>query len=122
MRIAAKEISDSLCNIINNCIINGDLPDDWKLAKVTPIYKNKGSKDDCGNYLPVSVSCHIAKIIEKSIQIQLKEYLTKHNFLSRIQSAYLKIILPSHRYIILFQIYLMALIQTVSIYYVFGIS
>ena len=90
LRIAAKEISESLCNIINNYVMNGDLPDDWKLAKVTPIYKNKGSKDDCGNYRPISVICHIAKIMEKSIQIQLKEYLAQHNFISHIQSAYLK--------------------------------
>jgi hypothetical protein len=90
LRIAAYEISNSLCDIINNCIMNGDLPDDWKLAKVTPIYKNKGPKEDCGNYRPISVICHIAKIMEKSVQIQLKEYLMKHNFISHVQSAYLK--------------------------------
>ena len=28
--------------------------------------------------------------MERSIQIQLKEYLTKHNFILHIQSAYLK--------------------------------
>ena len=37
----------------------------WKLSKVTPIYKGKGSKDDAGKYRPISLIGHIMKIFEK---------------------------------------------------------
>lgn len=34
---------------------SGDIPEDWKMANVTPIYK-KGLEEDPGNYRPVSLS------------------------------------------------------------------
>jgi len=34
---------------------NGDIPEDWKKANVTPIYK-KGLKEDPGNYRPFSLN------------------------------------------------------------------
>ena len=66
------------------------VPLDWKKGKVTPIYKNKGSRSDASNYRPISVICHIAKIFEKCIQIQLLSYINMHNFISCDQSAFLK--------------------------------
>ena len=35
--------------------LSGEVPEDWKLANVTPIY-NKGCKEDLGNYRPVSLT------------------------------------------------------------------
>ena len=34
--------------------MNGIVLDDWKLAKVTPVYKGKGDKNELGNY---HISC-----------------------------------------------------------------
>ena len=42
---------------------------DWKLSKVTPIYKGKGSKDDAGNYRPIRLIGHIMKTFEKEIKL-----------------------------------------------------
>ena len=89
LHIAAEELSPTLTAIINLSISTGYLPEDWKLAKVTPVYKNKGAKNDCGSYRPISVICHIAKIMEKAVQTQLKNYLLEHDFITNIQSAYL---------------------------------
>ena len=38
---------------------------DWKLSKVVLIYKGKGSKEDTGNYRPISLIGHIMKMFEK---------------------------------------------------------
>ena len=40
---------------------SGIFPDDWKLASVTPIYKDY-SKTECDNYRPIYVISILAKI------------------------------------------------------------
>ena len=48
---------------------------DWKLAKVSPIYKT-GERIDPNNYRPISVLSTIARIFEKVIYEQLYDYLS----------------------------------------------
>ena len=43
------------------------VPDDWKSAIVSPLFK-KGSKQDPGNYRPVSLTCVPCKIMEAIIR------------------------------------------------------
>jgi len=54
-------------------IITGEVPEDWRLANVTPIYK-KGCREDPGNYRPVSLTSVLGKIME---QVVLRE-ITQH--------------------------------------------
>ena len=61
---------------------------DWKLSKVTPIYKGTGSKDDAGNYRPISLIGHIMKIFEKGIKLQVMGYREVNNLTTSDQSAY----------------------------------
>ncbi|KFP09503.1 hypothetical protein Z169_09845, partial [Egretta garzetta] len=53
--------------------IIGEVPDDWRLANVTPTFK-KGQKEDPGNYRPVSLTSVPAKIMERYIL----SVLTRH--------------------------------------------
>ena len=66
LRLSDTVICKELTDIINLSIKADSVPQDWKLARVTPIYKGSGDKDDPSNYRPISVVCHIAKIFEKS--------------------------------------------------------
>jgi len=58
---------------IRRSLLTGEVPEDWRLANVTPIYK-KGCREDLGNYRPVSLTSVPEKIIE---QIVLRE-ITRH--------------------------------------------
>ena len=61
---------------------------DWKLSRVTPIYKGKGDVTEMGNYRPISVIGHIAKIIEREIKTQMCIYLEGNDLITVDQSAY----------------------------------
>ena len=54
-------------------LLMGEVPEDWRLANVTPIYK-KSCREDPGNYRPLSLTSVPGKIME---QIVLRE-ITRH--------------------------------------------
>ncbi|KAF1472608.1 hypothetical protein FQV18_0007885, partial [Eudyptula minor novaehollandiae] len=66
LRELAKELAKPLSIIYQQSWLTGEVPDDWRLANVTPIYK-KGRKEDPGNYRPVSLTSVPGKIMERFI-------------------------------------------------------
>ena len=59
---------------MNKSIKTGDLPDIWKEAIITPIFKG-GLKELPSNYRPVSLTSQIAKLLERIIRWYLVKYL-----------------------------------------------
>ena len=44
----------------------GEVPEAWRWARVTAIYKKKGSRNDPGNYIPVSLTSICCKVLKKA--------------------------------------------------------
>ena len=86
LKIAADVVAPSLTGIFNQSLVTGIFPSDWKLAKVSPIFKN-GSKSDLNNYRPISVIPAVAKIFEKIIYDQLYQYPNENGLLNSGQSG-----------------------------------
>ena len=57
---------------------NIEIPGDWKLARVAPVYRNKGGRNDASNYRPISVLTHVAKLIETCIKRNTKTHQHTH--------------------------------------------
>ena len=51
-------------------------------------YKGKRDVYDKGHYRPISIICHIAKIIEREIKHQMCTYLERNALITVDQSAY----------------------------------
>ena len=87
IKLAAPVVSDSLTLIFNQCMTC--FPDEWKTAKVVPLYKN-AQQNIPGNYRPISVLPAISKIMERILYNQLNSYLTKSELLSDSQYGFQK--------------------------------
>ena len=64
------------------------MPDEWKSAIVTPLYKRKGLPDDCNNYRSISILPPIAKVFEKLICFRMLSHFSSNNLLSIDQHGF----------------------------------
>ena len=68
LKTAANVVAPSLTSIFNQSLVTGIFSFDWKLAKMSPIFKNGSkSKSDLNNYRLISVIPTVAKIFEKNL-------------------------------------------------------
>ena len=74
LKESAPYISTSLANVINKSLESGVFEQDWKNARVTPIYKDDGDINDVNNHRPISVIGHIAKMIESLVIYQIIDF------------------------------------------------
>jgi len=56
-------LTEPLSTIYQQSWLNGEIPVDWKLANVMPIYR-KGQKEDVAKDRPVSLTSVPGKVIE----------------------------------------------------------
>ncbi|XP_078377802.1 uncharacterized protein LOC144660957 [Oculina patagonica] len=86
-----RDCADLICipirDIFNQSISLGIFPDDWKSARVTPLFK-QGDRNDLNNYRPISVISIVAKVFERIIYGQLYAYLEEHNIICKHQSGF----------------------------------
>jgi hypothetical protein len=87
MQAAGKIILKSLKNIFNLSLNTGLFPDDWKIARVTPIYKSE-NKTECGNYTPISIISNVAQVFEKVIYSQLITFLNENKVIAENQFSF----------------------------------
>ena len=79
-------IADHLEEIYNNIINESVFPTQWKLARVTPIFK--GDYQVALNFRPISILPVLSKLLECHVAVSLLTWLTKHNLLLNNQSSY----------------------------------
>ncbi len=53
-----------------------------------PIYKNKGDKEDCTNYRPISLLPTFSKIYGKLIDKQIRSYMDEHKYWTPLQFGF----------------------------------
>ena len=87
LKECATEISHPLALIIQQSLDTSIVPNDWKEALITPIFK-KGTRSDPANYRPVSLTSICCKIAEHIIVSQTMSHLDKFNLLSPNQHGF----------------------------------
>ena len=64
------------------------MPDDWRLANVSPIYKGAGSWCQTDNFFPLNVTSVVSKIMKSLIRNELCNYLNANGFLTKVQHGF----------------------------------
>jgi len=85
----AEELAKPLSIICQQSWLTGEVPGDWRIASVTPIYK-KGRKEDTGNYRPVSLTSVPDKIMERFILSALTRHVQDNQGIRPSQHGFMK--------------------------------
>ena len=75
LKLTRKHIVSSVCHILNLSIQNKKFPTKWKIAKVVPLYKGKGSKFEAKSYRPVAILPILSKVLERAMYKQVTTHM-----------------------------------------------
>eukprot|EP01068_Selenidium_serpulae_P001282 Selendium_serpulae@DN1397_c0_g1_i1.p1 len=78
-------VSRPLAMLFHRSLKTGSLPQQWRDAIITPIYKGKGKRTTPAQYRPVSVTAAVVKVIESIIAAHIREFLEMTNWFSAQQ-------------------------------------
>ena len=70
------------------CLANNKIPEEWKIAQVTPIYKGKGTKSSLDNFRPISILSPVSKVFEALLGQQMRVYLENNKILHQDQNGF----------------------------------
>ena len=83
-----EELAEPLTKLFESSMETGKIPDEWRDATVTPIYKQKGSRTDPGNYRPVSLTNVAGKILERIVKNEITAHIESNGLMSNSQHGF----------------------------------
>ena len=87
LKECSNEISSILALIYNESLARGDVPDEWRQANVSPVFK-KGEKYDAANNGPVLLTCICCKTLEHILVSNINKHLALDSILADCQHGY----------------------------------
>lgn len=85
-----KHISSILLSLLfQQSLDTGYVPDDWRIGKITPIFK-KGDRSSPNNYRPISITSVSSKIMEHVLYTHIVSFLSSLNFFHPNQHGFRK--------------------------------
>ena len=89
LRELADVIAEPLSIIFERSWRTGEVPEDWRKANVTPVFK-KGKKEDPGNYRPVSLTSIPGKVMEQLILDVTSKQVEENKVIKSSQHGFTK--------------------------------
>ena len=83
----APELAPILTIIFRKSLETGEIPPDWRLANVSPVYK-KGDRHKAENYRPISLTCICCKLMEHIVTSHIMNHADKNNILYPLQHGF----------------------------------
>ena len=89
LKAVAEEIAPTLLLLYQSSFRQSKLPNEWKHAYVTPIFK-EGDRSTASNYRSVSLTCACCKMLEHIMYSSIMVHLDQHKILSEFQHGFRK--------------------------------
>ena len=89
LKSLSDEVADILTMIFQAFLDRGKIPQDWKKAFISPIFK-KGDRHKPSNYWPVSMTSICCKILENIVHSHVKKHLDDNRLLKYAQHGFRK--------------------------------
>ena len=87
LKTCSKEISPALANIFQQSLNTGTLPNDWRNANISPIFK-KGNKHMASNYRPISMTSVCCKTLEHIVCKHMLSHLENNKIIFPLQHGF----------------------------------
>ena len=88
LKRCAPFLASSITYLFNLSLTTCSFPSAWKLARVIPLYKNRGSQSDPSNYRPISLLPAIGKVMDDIQSSRLLSFLTTNKLISPHQFGF----------------------------------
>ena len=88
MKECAPELLLVFNDLFNLCLECGQIPNEWKIAQITPVYKGKGNKSLLDNYRPISIISPVSKVFESVMGKKIRDYFEQNNILHQDQNGF----------------------------------
>lgn len=88
LKDCATELVTPLVHLINSSFAEGKFPSSLKLALIKPIFKKKGSQNDCNSYRPISILSTFSKVLERVFLRRLDGFLSSYKILHENQFGF----------------------------------
>ena len=89
LRECAHQIARPLTHIFNLSLLTGVFPSQWKVARIQPVFKQKGDRCDASNYRPIALLCVVSKVFERLVRRQLQSFCVEHTVIPDQQFGFL---------------------------------
>ena len=89
LRELAEVTAEPLSIIFDRPWRLGEVPEDWRIASVTPVFR-KGKKEDVGNSRPVSLTSVPRKVMEQPVVDAISKQLGEKKDRRRSQHGFTK--------------------------------
>ena len=76
--------------LFNKILNTGEIPEEWLTGLIIPIFKKKGSKEDCNNYRGITLLSCLGKLFTSILNNRLYAFCEENKILGESQAGFRK--------------------------------
>ena len=81
-------LSNAYCKLFNKVLETGEIPEEWVIGLIHPLYKGKGNKADTDNYRGITLLSCLGKLFTSILNNRLTDFLEENQLLSENQTGF----------------------------------